>query len=263
MTLAFPDGRRVFLSTLPAGRRERRLALAVVLVSLGVFLTAVPFAKVPLGQSWTFIPIYQSALVINDLITAILLFGQLNFVRSRALAVLACGYLFTAFMAVAHALTFPGLFAPTGLLGAGPQSTAWLYMFWHGGFPFLVIAYALLKSRESRETIGPGGPGVAVLVGVLIVVLVLIRQPLVLGVVGAAVVDLRMRAPDVAGTLHGITGAVAAARANIVSIEHDRAFSGLELGQTRVELVIETNGTGHIAAVEAELTKAGFEQRRA
>jgi len=70
-------------------------------------------------------------------------------------------------------------------------------------------------------------------------------------------------APDVAGTLHGITGAVAAARANIVSIEHDRAFSGLELGQTRVELVIETNGTGHIAAVEAELTKAGFEQRRA
>jgi len=70
-------------------------------------------------------------------------------------------------------------------------------------------------------------------------------------------------APDVAGTLHGITGAVAAARANIVSIEHDRAFSGLELGQTRIELVIETNGTGHIAAVETELTKAGFEYRRA
>src|SRR6185295_2014633 len=61
-------------------------------------------------------------------------------------------------------------------------------------------------------------------------------------------------ARDVAGTLHGVTGAVAAARANIVSIEHDRAFSGLELGQTRIELVIETNGVEHIAAVEAELT---------
>jgi threonine dehydratase len=70
-------------------------------------------------------------------------------------------------------------------------------------------------------------------------------------------------APDVSGTLHGITGAVALARANIVSIEHDRAFSGLELGQTRVELVIETNGAEHIAAVEAELSKAGFEYRRA
>lgn len=72
---------------------------------------------------------------------------------------------------------------------------------------------------------------------------------------------LWITARDVAGTLHEITGAVARARANIVSIEHDRAFSGVELGQTRVELEIETNGAEHIAAVEAELTKAGFEFR--
>ncbi len=70
-------------------------------------------------------------------------------------------------------------------------------------------------------------------------------------------------APDVAGSLHGVSGAVAAARANIVTIEHDRAFSGLELGQTQIELVIETNGPEHIAAVETELGKAGFEHRRA
>src|SRR5438105_3598569 len=41
------------------------------------------------------------------------------------------------------------VFPPTGLLGAGPQSTAWLYMFWHGGFPLTVIAYALLKDDGS------------------------------------------------------------------------------------------------------------------
>ena len=29
-------------------------------------------------------------------------------------------------MAIVHALTVPGLFAPAGLLGAGPQTTAWL-----------------------------------------------------------------------------------------------------------------------------------------
>ncbi|PZF98195.1 hypothetical protein C1J01_48660, partial [Nonomuraea aridisoli] len=45
----------------------------------------------------------------------------------------------------------PGLFASGGLLGAGPQSTAWIYMFWHTGFPLFVIAYAVLKSREERE----------------------------------------------------------------------------------------------------------------
>jgi len=74
---------------------------------------------------------------------------------------------------------------------------------------------------------------------------------------------LSITARDISGTLFGITGAVAKARANIVSIEHDRAFSGVELGQTRVELVIETHGNQHTEAVCAELTRAGFDYRRA
>ena len=153
----------VFLSTLPAARRERRLALAVVLVSGAIFLALAPFAKRPLVQVWAFIPVYESALVINDLVTAILLFGQFAILRSRALQILAGAYLFTAFMTVAHALTFPGLFAPTGLLGAGPQSTAWLYMFWHGGFPLLVIAYAFLKTSDAEPSHQPGRPVLAIL----------------------------------------------------------------------------------------------------
>src|SRR5882724_3674774 len=148
------DEPRIFLSTLPAGRSERRLGLAVVAVSVVVFLAAAPFAKLPLAQIGAFIPIYESALVINDLITAVLLFGQFNILRSRALLVLASGYLFTATITVSHALSFPGLFSPTGLLGAGPQSTAWLYTFWHGGFPLAVIAYAALKDEGPEATGG-------------------------------------------------------------------------------------------------------------
>src|SRR5437899_361748 len=84
--------RRVFLSTLPAERGERRLALAVVLASAAVFLAAAPFAKLPLAQIGAFIPIYESALVINDLITAVLLFGQFCILRSPPLRVPPCGY---------------------------------------------------------------------------------------------------------------------------------------------------------------------------
>jgi xanthine/uracil/vitamin C permease (AzgA family) len=51
-----PDDRAVFLSTLPAGRRERRLALAVVVVSGVIFLALAPLARRPLGQVWAFIP---------------------------------------------------------------------------------------------------------------------------------------------------------------------------------------------------------------
>src|SRR5436309_8491202 len=172
MARELTEWRLVFLSTRPAGRGERRLALTVVSVSAAIFLTAVPSANMPLAQISAFIPIYESALVINDLITAVLLFGQFSFLRSRSLCVLASGYLFTALMTVSHALTFPGLFSPTGLLGAGPQSTAWLYMLWHGGFPLLVIAYALLKDA-GRETERPRGrAGVAVLSSVAAVFVV-------------------------------------------------------------------------------------------
>ncbi|MEO8565434.1 MAG: MASE4 domain-containing protein [Betaproteobacteria bacterium] len=144
------DQSPIFFSTLPAGRREWRIALAVVGVSAAIFAAIAPFAKVQLAPVWAFVPVYESALAANDLITAVLLFGQFGFLRSRALLVLASGYLFTTFITVAHALTFPGLFSPEGLLGAGLQSTAWLYMFWHGAFPLCVIAYALLSGRERQ-----------------------------------------------------------------------------------------------------------------
>ena len=154
------EERQVFLSTLPAGRGDRRLALAVVALSTAVFVAAAPFAKLPLAQVPAFLPIYQSALVINDLITAVLLYGQYNILRSRALLVLASGYLFSALMAVAHLLSFPGLFAQGGLLGAGGQTTAWLYFLWHGVFPLCVIAYVMLRN-EAREPAGAGA-GVAI-----------------------------------------------------------------------------------------------------
>lgn len=147
MSRASAQDHPLFISTLPAGQGERRIALSVVLTSTAIFLVTAPFATTPLPPLPTFIAIYESALVINDLITAVFLFGQFNILRARSLLVLASGYLFTAFLAVAHALTFPGLFSPTGLLGASPQSTAWLYMFWHAGFPLLVIAYARLRDQ--------------------------------------------------------------------------------------------------------------------
>lgn len=138
-----------FLSTVPATSQDRRAALAVIIVSLLIFIALAPFAQTPLKPVWAFIPIYETVLVLNDLFTALLLYGQFSNLRERPLAVLASGYLFTCLMAAFHALSFPGLFTPAGLLGAGTQSTVWLYMFWHTGFPLFVIAYTLLKGRRT------------------------------------------------------------------------------------------------------------------
>jgi len=142
------DRSQLFMSTVSPGRHEKRLAVVLLAVSAVLFAALAPFASVQLPRVWAFIPVYQSAIVIDDLVTAVLLFGQFSILRSRSLLVLAGGYLFTAMMAAAHTLSFPGLFSPTGLLGAGQQTTAWLYMFWHGGFPLTVIAYTLVRSRD-------------------------------------------------------------------------------------------------------------------
>jgi PAS domain S-box-containing protein len=140
----------VFLSTLPASSRDRRIALVVVAISAALFACAAPFARMPLAPVPAFVASYQSALAVNDLITAVLLFSQFAVLRTRGLLLLSGGYLFTAAAAVAHALTFPGLFTPSGLLGAGTQTTVWLYMIWHGVFPLCVLGYALSKPTDGK-----------------------------------------------------------------------------------------------------------------
>jgi diguanylate cyclase (GGDEF)-like protein len=136
------------LSTAPAGRREWRYALGILLVSTLVFVLALPFSRTPLAQLPAFVPVYVTALVLCDLITAVLLLGQFRALRSPALLVLAGGYLFTATITAAYALIFPGLFAARWLFGAGPQTSSAMFMGWHTGFPLAVIAYARLKRRD-------------------------------------------------------------------------------------------------------------------
>ncbi|MCG2629635.1 PAS domain S-box protein [Bradyrhizobium sp. WYCCWR 13023] len=147
------NDRSTFLSTLPAAQSDRTAALAIVGISAILFALAVPFAGTPLIEVPAFVASYQSALAVSDIITAVLLLSQFAVLRSRALLLLSAGYLFTAAAAVTHALTFPGLFSPTGLLGAGTQTTVWLYMIWHAGFPLFVLAYGWLKDGNGGNKI--------------------------------------------------------------------------------------------------------------
>ena len=161
--------RQAFLSTEPARPGEKRLARVVVAVSLLAFLAGLPFVRAPLPRIPAFMPSYEAALLINDTITAALLFSQFVRVRSRAVLLLAAGYLFDALMIVPHALSFPGVFSATGLLGAGPQTTPWLYVFWHSGFPLFVLAYAL-RPRDAPDTV-QAAPGRAIATAVILVAL--------------------------------------------------------------------------------------------
>jgi PAS domain S-box-containing protein len=154
------------LTRTPPGPREKAIAVAVVVISAVTLVLLAPFARVPLPRVDAFIPAYEAALIVVDLITAVLLFGQFARARSLPILVLACGYLFDALIIVPHALTFPGIFAPQGTFGAGPQTAAWLYLFWHAGFALFVIAYAVLVRRDDGRGSAALAPKISLPVGI-------------------------------------------------------------------------------------------------
>jgi hypothetical protein len=148
-----PEERHFILSSLSPSPAQKRLALAIVVVISVVFgsITFGPLKGVHLPRVDAFVPAYATALFVCDSITAILLYAQFAILRSRAILVIASGYLFAALILIPWILVFPGVFAPTGLMG-GMQSTSWLYFFQHAGFPLFVIGYALSKGCGSQQT---------------------------------------------------------------------------------------------------------------
>jgi signal transduction histidine kinase len=161
---AAPEEQHFVLSHLSPSLAQRRLALAVVLALLVAFvITAGPLSTIQLGRISAFVPAYATAIFVTDLLTAVLLFAQFSILRSRALLAIASGYLYTALIVIPWMLTFPDVFTPGGLLGAGLQTTNWLYTLWHAGFPLFVIAYALLKDADPAEGLCKGPPGAAIL----------------------------------------------------------------------------------------------------
>jgi PAS domain S-box-containing protein len=166
------DPGQISLAYLPPTRGQTRLALAggiVLLLGLAVLL---PFASKPLPRMNGFIPAFDAIISVADLITAGLLLAQFSITRSRAIWALACGYLFSAAIVVAHALTFPGAFSSTGSLGINSHVNFRVYLLWHLGLPAATFVYVWLrhkgvaKARAYRPTeiaSTVGGSGVVAL----------------------------------------------------------------------------------------------------
>lgn len=142
-----PPDHAFLLSTLPPTRQQKRFALSVLLVLLLALVITVPFAHIPLANTEILLPAYATAVLVTDLITSALLLASYSVQPTRALLALAIGYLFASLTVVPWVLTFPGVFAPSGLLGADLQSTAAIAAVRRVGFPLAVLAYAVLKDR--------------------------------------------------------------------------------------------------------------------
>ena len=140
-----------FVSTAQVTRPERAVALRVLAILAVGYSISAPFFTLPLTPFPAFVPTMGGTVSMGYLLTAVLLCGQFAMTRSRAVLVLASGYMFLGLVAVVRIATFPGVFSPTGLLGAGLQTAPWLYVISHLGFPAAVAGYAILKDRAQRR----------------------------------------------------------------------------------------------------------------
>lgn len=142
------------------------------------------------------------------------------------------------------------------------------------------IANAILLLLEREKTLAEGAGAAAIaavlnrklsLQGKRIAVLVcggnidvtLLSRIIERGLVkDGRLVRLRVHLPDYPGALHRLTGILADHRANIVETAYDRAYHGVNLGDTAIDITMETRGPDHITELLAALVSNGYTHER-
>jgi threonine dehydratase len=142
------------------------------------------------------------------------------------------------------------------------------------------IANAILLLLEREKTLAEGAGAAAIaavlnrklpLEGKRIAVLVcggnidvtLLSRIIERGLVkDGRLVRLRVHLPDYPGALYRLTGILADHRANIVETAYDRAYHGVNLGDTAIDITMETRGPEHIAELLRALESAGYTHER-
>ncbi len=142
------------------------------------------------------------------------------------------------------------------------------------------IANAILLLLEHEKTLAEGA-GAAAIAAVLNRKLPLERKRVAVLVCGGNIdvtllsriierglvkdgrlVRLRVHLPDYPGALYRLTGILADHRANIVETAYDRAYHGVNLGDTAIDITMETRGPDHIAELLGALVSAGYTHER-
>lgn len=149
------------LSTASPNRSQRRLAVGILAALMTAMLLFAPFARLDLPGTEILIPAYAAATLLVELLTSALLFALYSVDRSRAVLILATGYLLSGLLAIPWALSFPGVFTTLGL-EPNLQITAVIAAARRLGFALFVLTFALMKDKKDWNRPGKA-PGRAIL----------------------------------------------------------------------------------------------------
>jgi len=117
---------------------------------------------------------------------------------------------------------------------------------------------ALLQHKTSLQ-----GAHTAVLVGGGNIDVTLLARIIERGLVqDGRLIRLRIHLLDKPGALHELTRLIAEHRANILDTLHNRAYYGVNLGDTVIDITMETRGREHVAELLDALTAEGYRHSR-
>src|SRR6202789_3054916 len=124
-------------------------------------------------------------------------------------------------------------------------------------------ATALAALLQKKTTVIPAGAKTAVLVCGGNIDVTLLSRIIERGLVqDGRLIRLRIHLLDKPGALADLTRLIASYRANIVDTLHNRAYYGVNLGDTVIDITMETRGREQVEELLAALTAEGYKHSR-
>jgi signal transduction histidine kinase/CheY-like chemotaxis protein len=145
---------------------ERRIFWLLAAIYGGITLAALPWASVPGPRLPQVITVSNLTVALADVCTALLLGREFLRTGRVSMCLLACGYGFSAVMALLQLAVFPGALFDRMLFG-NPQSTAWMFLLWRLGGAALLLAAVVVAPRAPLRGSGSALRRTLSLAGVL------------------------------------------------------------------------------------------------
>ena len=133
---AYGSTEGLFLTT----RRQLHLAYATVVVFGLLTLCLLPWSAVRGPILPGFVPAYQMAVCLFYAISSLLVLNHFRRTRVIALLHIASGSVFSACILLAQMFSFR-IWGDAQIFGSTPDTTSWLWTFWHLGPPALTLSY--------------------------------------------------------------------------------------------------------------------------
>lgn len=144
------EGNTYSFLTAQSSSRQKLYACFIGLLIVAIVCITLLFTNTQMPVIKPFLLAHTAVIVFVEWMTAYLLWNQYRITCSVAHLCLSMTYFYSGLIVIPYILTFPGIFSEAGLLGAGSQTAAYLWIFWHAGFPLGLMLFYFINRYESR-----------------------------------------------------------------------------------------------------------------